>query len=315
MQSFTVDEYKIPITGHANDPDLAQLYSLDKDVLRRSNKELPLFFDYSIVKHSEKPALVLFMFHGWSSERQSMISQTRSIIEEAHRSRQSFEKIWFVQINAPFSMRQDEVSQDILPETQRFWWIIDGYEFIEHTLEQNPTALIETEGIGLEFSTHYVLDIVYQVCAMAETRNVAFFGFSQGGGMAVSVAVEAMDKYNVEALFMCSGLATNAVNISNTLQSRIRHSRMVAAMASPSAKDVELAKKTKDFLALHTFHSHGTSDPTLLISIGDEVEYFFQHRMSLLRIEYLTFDGYHEINDEVRLHLVAFMRKLSFFVK
>lgn len=311
VESFVCEEYKIPVKyleQLAKDQRLQSLYPstvLDFSVVR------------STVNANRSPSLVLFMHHGWTSNKIRMIEQTRLLISEMlQKKRYACHTIWFVQINAPYLIEQpnsispkqngyisnpfdddfddeDEtlISTDDDDDAPRAWWEIDSLNFISQMFfGSNTEELFRDMGNGLEYSMEYCRQIVTLVQKQQPTCAIAFMGFSQGGGMALNCALGAIEYcHNLSGLYICSGLANNTINIDSLVQ---------------YITDTEDDKVLSRLATMPLFHSHGTKDPTVFWEFGLAFRAFLS-RSGLgtkCNREY-TFNGYHEINEQVRTEL------------
>ena len=274
-------------------------------IFQQENEDRPRTLDYSITRYKgvDKPWLVLVMLHGWTSNKMSMIDQTKQLVakmsEISEQDQEILRHVWFVQVNAPFKMTSDETGmekedEDDIRLEQRFWWHIDGAQILDRFVNNEISKIFQEPLQGIDISMVYLRAVMNKIRDdVGNDASFAFLGFSQGGGMAFNASLFLLeDDFNQCGLLICSGLIANVDECRKRI---IRHSRHKAL--APREEKTLLWDR---FLYMPVFQSHGQRDPTLVTEIGDGFYLFLKDEVKLKRVHYSLFDGYHEITDEVR---------------
>lgn len=294
----------------------------------QEKKDVPRHLDYCVTRYraQSKPWLVLMMLHGWTSNKMSMVDQTKQIIDDlfSHTPPEQhhiWQGIWFVQVNAPFVMDADETGQEEEEidcfEEQRFWWRIDGSQVVQHLLDNEIGKVFHEKVDGIDISIAYLGAIMEHLARDATDASFAFMGFSQGGGMAFNAALKYLLDFPQSGLIVCSGLVSNL----DECRKQIAFFERYSALARERLCDQSVRMKWKLFRSMPVFQCHGDHDPTVFTEIGDLFHDFLVRDAKMKNVDYSIFNGYHEITDQVRLalsrqllemfrfHFVAFVRR------
>ncbi len=266
-------------------PEEVQLFEETKRRVAPVYHAAPLF-DYTVIKvqESRAPEMVVFLCHGWTSDKFSMQQQVYKILKQASREAQAnrvcLERIWFVTLNAPFySGVKSHTTYMLTHQKSRLWWPIPIGDYLEVIVSaQDDYGIFDRAEPGLEFSCIYVSAVIRHFRETYAHAKLVLFGFSQGGGLVLNVA--AIE--SVHGLIITSGLLTNA--------SELRHDKKHAI--SPT---------------LPVLHTHGRDDLTIFYEFGTTFLDFLRKDMHMTNVRHRTFQGYHEINRTVRRDIIKFL--------
>ena len=273
VDAFVSLEFQLPI----------EIKGLTNEI--RYSKQIPSSYNFNIIKsRSNRPEttkLIVFMFHGWDSSQESMIYKTREWINQLVEKQSDIDpsfinNLVFVQLNAPFVCEEDEIDNGIKTQSnERFWWTLDTLKIVQMIHFDQFDELFGPKGEGLDFSIEYARQIVNIVrYNHNSSAGVIFAGFSQGGGMALNMAIECPE--NLCGVCICSGLLNNFSEIQQALLRKWYNKRL---------------------MNVPIFHSHGSNDPTLSFKSGKAFHHHLKHVFHG-KIVHHTFNGYHEITKD-----------------
>lgn len=278
-------------------------------------KDWPQAIDFALIRHKsnfDKPWLVIFMLHGWTSNKQTMIEQCEDMIKEMQKTLtpKQIQGTWFVPINAPFSMTCEErgtslsdaihssnTLHSLVDEDteQRFWWQIDGVKGLQDFLDNRLHRFFERREKGFDMSLAYLDSILSVVHNMTKgDASFCMMGFSQGGGMAFNTAINLFEKYPFCGVILCSSLLTNT-------------DRCIMDAQRYTLKENMTFEKFKRVPLLLT---HGYQDTTLFTEVGDRFYYFLSDKIGMKSVDYINFEGYHEITDQVRQRISVHIQRM-----